>query len=256
MKTLIERINNTINHLANPSKFLKFSQIVLPWLGALSLIGICTGLYWAFFKTPPEEEMGATAIIMFVHVPAALISQMGYTLVAISSFGLLVWRHPIADVSAKSAAIIGAVFTFLCLVTGSIWGRPDWGTYWQWDLRMTSVLVLFLLYIGLITLRGAIDDEGQAGKITAILALTGVILLPIIKWSVEWSQFTLHQPAGIMRGQVSTEFLIPLFIMIISYTILFTYLHIKAMRAEIFRRRTIAQQQRQAHQATQIQETN
>lgn len=247
--TRLDRFNAWIGRLANPSQFLKFSEKVLPWLGLITLIGFLTGLYWSFFKTPLDEEMGNTVIIMFVHVPAAWLSQMAYALIAASSFGLLVWRHPLADVSAKAAAPLGAVITFLCLVTGSLWGRPDWGTYWQWDLRMTSVLILFLLYIGLITLRNAIDDEGQAGKITAILALVGIILLPIIKWSVEWQQSALHQPAGIVRGQVSIEFLIPLFIMALSYTFLFFYLHMKAMRAEIFRRRTIAQQHRQATQA-------
>lgn len=248
--SLWQRFGTWLNSKANPTTFLAFSEKLLPWLGALALIGFLTGLYWAFFKTPIEEEMGKTVLIMFVHVPAAWIAQMTYALIAVSSFGLLVWRHPLADVSAKAAAPIGAVITFLCLVTGSLWGRPDWGTYWQWDLRMTSVLVLFFLYIGLITLRNAIDEEVQAGKLTAILALVGVILLPIIKWSVEWQQSALHQKAGIIRGEVAIDFLIPLFIMALSYTLLFFYLHMKAMRAEIFRRRTAAQQRRQAYEAT------
>ncbi len=256
MRNLLGRINGWIDRLANPSQFLKFSSKVLPWLGGLALIGFSIGLYWAFFKTPLDEEMGQTVIIMFVHVPAAWIAQMAYALIAVSSFGLLVWRHPLADVSAKAAAPLGAVITFLCLGTGSIWGRPDWGTYWQWDLRMTSVLVLFLLYLGLIALRNAIEEEVQAGKITAILALVGVILLPVIKWSVEWQQSTLHQPAGIIRGYVSVEFLIPLFIMAFSYTLLFFYLHMKAMRAEIFRRRTISQQRRQVREFSSKEEQN
>ena len=245
---MLNKVTDTITNLANPSQFLKLSDRLLPWLGGLALVGFAMGLYWTFFKTPLDEEMGATVIIMFVHVPAAWIAQMAYMLIAISSFGLLVWRHPLADVSAKAAAPIGAVITFLCLVTGSIWGRPDWGTYWQWDLRLTSVLILFLLYLGLITLRNAIDEEIKAGKITAILALVGVILLPIIKWSVEWQQSALHQPAGIIKGQVSIEYLIPLFIMALSYTFLFFYLHMKAMRAEIYRRRTIAAQRKQARE--------
>ena len=245
---MLNKVTDTITNLANPSQFLKLSDRLLPWLGSLALFGFAIGLYWTFFKTPLDEEMGATVIIMFVHVPAARVAQMAYMLIAISSFGLLVWRHPLADVSAKAAAPIGAVITFLCLVTGSIWGRPDWGTYWQWDLRLTSVLILFLLYLGLITLRNAIDEEIKAGKITAILALVGVILLPIIKWSVEWQQSALHQPAGIIKGQVSIEYLIPLFIMALSYTFLFFYLHMKAMRAEIYRRRTITAQRKQAHE--------
>ena len=246
MTTMITRINDLVARLANPSQFLKFSEKCLPYLAILTIFGFASGLYWAFFKTPLDEEMGKTVMIMFVHVPAAWISQMAYGLIAVSSFGLLVWRHPLADVSAKAAAPLGAAITFLCLVTGSLWGRPDWGTYWQWDLRMTSVLILFFLYLGLITLRNAIEEEVQAGKITAILALVGILLLPVIKWSVEWQQSSLHQKAGIIRGEVSIEFLIPLFIMALSYTFLFFYLHMKAMRAEIFRRRAIAKQRRQA----------
>ncbi|GJM03609.1 MAG: heme exporter C (cytochrome C-type biogenesis protein) transmembrane [Rhodomicrobium sp.] len=244
-----QKLNEWVNAVANPGQFLKYSSVILPWLGGLAVLGLITGLYWAFFITPVEEEMGKTVLIMFVHVPAAWISQMCYVLIAASSFGLLVWRHPLADVSAKAAAPIGAIITFLCLVTGSLWGRPDWGTYWQWDLRMTSVLVLFFLYIGLITLRNAIDEEVQAGKVTAILALVGVVLLPVIKWSVEWQQSALHQKAGIIRGEVSVDYLIPLLIMALSYTALFFYLHMKAMRAEIYRRRTVAQQRRLAYNA-------
>lgn len=246
MTTLLTRINDGVARLANPSSFMRFSAKCLPVLAVLIIIGFATGLYWAFFKTPLDEEMGQTVMIMFVHVPAAWIAQMAYALIAVSSFGLLVWRHPLADVSAKAAAPIGATITFLCLVTGAIWGRPDWGTYWQWDLRMTSVLVLFFLYLGLIALRNAIEEEVQAGKITAILALVGIILLPVIKLSVEWQQSSLHQKAGIIRGEVSVDYLIPLFIMALTYTLLFFYLHMKAMRAEVYRRRAIAQQRRQA----------
>ena len=249
MTTLIARINDGISRLANPSTFMSFSSRWLPFLGTTALACFILGLYWAFFQTPLDEEIGQTVMIMFLHVPSAWIAQMTYGLIAVSSFGLLVWRHPLADVSAKAAAPIGAVITFLCLVTGSIWGRPDWGTYWQWDLRMTSVLILFFLYLGLIALRNAIEEEVQAGKITAILALVGVVLLPVIKWSVEWQQSSLHQKAGIIRGEVSADFLIPLFIMALAYTLLFFFLHMKAMRAEIYRRRLIAQQRRQAQQS-------
>lgn len=246
---IITRIGNWFDTIANPSRFMSYSGKLTPWFAALALIAIISGLYWTFFKTPLDEEMGQTVIIMFVHVPAAWISQMCYALIALSSFGLLVWRHPLADVSAKAAAPIGAMFTFLCLVTGSIWGRPDWGTYWQWDLRMTSVLVLFFLYIGLITLRNSIEDETEAGKLTAILALVGITLLPIIKFSVEWQQSSLHQKAGIVRGEVSVEFLIPLFIMMAGYTCLFVFLHLKSMRTEILRRRTLSGRRRQVIEA-------
>lgn len=252
--TLWSRIGTWFNTIANPSQFLKYSAVILPWLAIVSAISFATGLYITFFSTPLDEEMGKTVIIMFVHVPAAWIAMMSYAIVASSSIGLLVWRHPLADVSAKSAAPLGATITFLCLVTGSLWGRPDWGTYWQWDLRMTSVLILFLLFIGLITLRSSIEEENQAGKITALLAIVGIVLLPIIKYSVEWQQSSLHQKAGIMQGQVAVEFLTPLFIMAFAFTTLFFYLHMKAMRAEIYRRRTISQQRKHAYEATRQEE--
>jgi len=247
--SLWNRLGNFFNTIANPSQFLKYSAVLIPFFGIISLIGFAIGLYMTFFKTPLDEEMGQTVIIMFVHVPAAWIAMMSYAIVASSSIGLLIWRHPLADVSAKAAAPLGAAITFLCLVTGSLWGRPDWGTYWQWDLRMTSVLILFLLFIGLITLRSSIEEETQAGKMTALLAIVGIVLLPIIKYSVEWQQSSLHQRAGIFEGQVATDFLIPLFIMAFSYTTLFFYLHMKAMRAEVYRRRTISQQRKQAFDA-------
>jgi len=243
-KTLGSKIGDWFNSVANPGNFMRYSSRWTPWLAIICVFAFATGLYWAFFKTPIEDEMGKTVIIMFVHVPAAWISQMSYGLVALSSFGLLVWRHPLADVSAKAAVPIGAVITFLCLVTGSIWGRPDWGTYWQWDLRMTSVLILFILFVGLMALRNAIEDETEAGKLTAILALVGVTLLPIIKFSVEWQQSSLHQKAGIVRGEVSVDFLIPLFIMMFAYTVLFLFLHLTAMRTEILRRRLQSQRRR------------
>ncbi len=254
--SLWNRLGNLFNFLANPSQFIKYSSVILPWLAIISIIGFAAGLYITFFSTPLDEEMGSTVIIMFVHVPAAWIAMMSYAIVATSSIGLLIWRHPLADVSAKAAAPLGATITFLCLVTGSLWGRPDWGTYWQWDLRMTSVLILFLLFIGLITLRSSIEEETQAGKITALLAIVGIVLLPIIKYSVEWQQSSLHQKAGIFEGQVASDFLIPLFIMAFSYTMLFFYLHMKAMRAEIYRRRTISQQRKHAYEATRKEEEN
>src|SRR5665648_330002 len=157
------------------------------------------GLYMAFFTAPPDYQQGHTAKIMYVHVPAAWLAMFGYALVAASSFGLLVFRHPLADVSAKAAAPIGAVFTFLTLVTGSLWGRPTWGTYWVWDARLTSVLILFFLYLGLMALRSSIEDESLASKLTAILALVGIVMLPIIKFSVEFGN-TLHQPASVIRA--------------------------------------------------------
>jgi heme exporter protein C len=174
-----------------------------------------------------------------------------YMLIAVSSFGLLVFRHPLADVSAKAAAPIGAAFTFLALVTGSLWGRPTWGTYWVWDARLTSVLILFFLYLGLIALRSSIEDETLAGKLTAVLALVGIVMLPVIKFSVEWGN-TLHQPASIMRmgaPTIDAAILTPLLVMAVGFTLLFVAMHLKAMRNEILRRRVKALQMAEVERA-------
>jgi heme exporter protein C len=167
---------------------------------------------------------------------------------SIASLGTLVWRHPLADVAAKAAAPIGASFTFLALLTGSLWGRPMWGTYWEWDARLTSVLILFLMYLGLMALWRAVDDPSRAARAAAVLTLVGAINLPIIKFSVDWWN-TLHQPASVMRMGGSTldkSFLIPLLVMAIAFTLLFVTLHIAAMRNEILRRRVRSLQMMQA----------
>ena len=173
-----------------------------------------------------------------MHVPAAWLALGGYALVAASSFGLIVFRHPLADVSAKAAALVGAVFTFLCLVTGSLWGKPMWGTFWVWDPRLTSVLLLFFLYLGLIALRSSIEDEALAAKLSAVLSLVGIAILPVIKFSVEWN--SLHQPASVMRLGAPTihpSLLWPLLVMALAMTTLFLAMQLKAMRNEILRRR-------------------
>jgi heme exporter protein C len=162
-----------------------------------------------------------------------------YALVAVSSFGLLVFRHPLADVSAKAAVPLGAAFTFLALVTGSLWGRPTWGTYWVWDARLTSVLVLFLMYLGVIALWRTIEDPTRAARVVAVLTLVGAINIPIIKFSVDWWN-TLHQPASVLRLGGSTihpTILVPLIVMLLAFTLLFLTLHLAAMRNEIMRRR-------------------
>jgi len=187
MQTLTQR-------LANPTRFMEFSGKLLPWvLGAAAAL-IAYALYLVFFVAPADYQQGETVKIMYIHVPSAWLAMMGYAIAAVSSFGLLVFRHPLADVSAKSVVPIGAAFTFLALVTGSLWGKPMWGTYWVWDARLTSVLILFFLYLGLMALRSSLEDESLAAKLTAVLALVGVAILPIIKFSVEWWN-TLHQPS-------------------------------------------------------------
>jgi len=237
--------------LANPTRFLTLAGRLIPWLAALTACLLGIGLYFAFFVAPPDYQQGETVRIMFVHVPAAWLSMFGYMLIAAAALGTLIWRHPLADVAAKAAAPIGATFTIIALVTGSLWGKPMWGTYWVWDARLTSMLVLFLLYLGLIALWQAIEEPGRAGRAAAILALVGVINVPIIKFSVDWWN-TLHQPASIVRlggPTIDPSLLIPLAVMALAFTLLFVLLHLIAMRAEILRRRVRAMQLMQVEHA-------
>ena len=227
--------------LANPTQFMALSARLLPWLAVLAGGLIAVGLYLSFFVAPPDYQQGHTAKIMYVHVPSAWLAMFAYALVAASSFGLLVFRHPLADVSAKAAAQIGAVFTFLCLVTGSLWGKPMWGAFWAWDPRLTSVLILFFLYLGLIALRSSLDDEQLAANLTAILAIVGIVILPIIRFSVDWN--SIHQQPSVSRlgaPAIHASLLWPLLVMASGMMLLFLALHLKAMRNEILRRRVKA----------------
>ena len=228
--------------LANPTRFMELSARLLPWVGGLAAAIIAAGLYLAWFVAPPDYQHGHTVKIMFVHVPAAWFGLLAYVVIAVSSFGLLVFRHPLADVSAKAAAPIGATFTLLALITGSLWGKPGWGTYWVWDARVTSVLILFFLYLGLIALRASIEDEALAAKLAAILGLVGVVMLPIIRFSVDWFD-TLHQRASVVKASgpaIHSSILLPLLVMATGFSILFLAMHLKGMRNEILRRRAIA----------------
>ena len=227
--------------LANPTRFMQLSSSLMPWISGIAAAVIAYGLYLSFFASPADYQQGETVRIMYIHVPCAWLSMMIYGVIAVSSFGLLVFRHPLADVSAKAAAPIGAAFTFLALLTGSLWGKPMWGTYWVWDARLTSVLLLFFLYLGLIALRSSLEDEAAAAKLTAILALLGVTILPIIKFSVNWWN-TLHQPSTAFTSTVDASMRWPLLMMAIGFTFLFFALHMKAMRNEILRRRVKALQ--------------
>jgi heme exporter protein C len=224
--------------LANPSRFLSLVERLLPWLAGLTVIAFALGLnltYWA----PDDYQQGATVKIMFIHVPSAWLAMACWALMSVAALGTLVWRHPLADVAAKAAAPIGAAFTFLCLVTGSLWGRPMWGTYWVWDARLTSVLVLFLMYLGVVALWRTVEDPSRAARAAAILTLVGAINLPIIKFSVEWWN-TLHQPASVIRlagPAIHSSILMPLLVMAVAFTLLFATLHLAAMRNEILRRR-------------------
>jgi heme exporter protein C len=242
-----------ITTLANPSRFLAVVRPILPWLTAITVFVFALGINQAFFAAPDDYQQGATVKIMFLHVPAAWLSMFCWGVMSIAALGTLVWRHPLADVAGKAAAPIGAAFTLICLITGSLWGRPMWGTYWQWgDARLTSVFILFLLYLGVIALWRTVEDPSRAGRAAAILTLVGAINLPIIKFSVDWWN-TLHQPASVFRlggPTIHPSILVPLFIMAGAFTLLFFTLHLAAMRNEIMRRRVRTLQLLQAEKAS------
>jgi heme exporter protein C len=225
--------------LANPRRFMAFSGAVLPWAVGLTLIAFAVGLWWSLVKAPPDYQQGETVRIMFIHVPNAWRCKFVYTFMAVASVVSLIWRHSLADVAARVAAPIGAVFTVLALVTGSLWGKPMWGTWWVWDARLTSVLVLFFMYLGYMALWQMIEDQAKAARAAAILAIVGFVNIPIIKFSVDWWN-TLHQPASVARiggPAIHSSILIPLLIMGVAFTLLFVVLELMSMRAEIMRQR-------------------
>ena len=239
----------------NPTRFMALTDRVLPWLGAAAAALLGVGLFAAFFLVPPDYQQGETVRIMYIHVPAAWLGMFAYIVMTSASLGVLVWRHPLADAAQKTAAPLGAVFTFVCLVTGSLWGKPMWGTYWVWDARLTSYLVLFLLYLGIIAIRQTMDDTPRGARVAAIMTLVGLIYIPLIKFSVDWWN-TLHQPASVFRAGGSTisgSMLWPLLVMAIGASALFLTLHFMALRNEILRRR-IARLTRQSVRAGEVDE--
>lgn len=237
--------------LANPTRFLALAERLLPWMSGLCCLLFAAGLYLAF-TTEGDYQQGDTVRIMYIHVPAAWLSMMCYSIMALSAIGTLVWRHPLADVSHKAAAPLGAAFTLIALITGSLWGKPMWGTWWVWDARLTSVFILFLMYLGIIALNRAMDDPSKAARVSSVLILVGFVNIPIIKFSVDWWN-TLHQPASVIRmggPTIDGEFLRPLLVMAVAYTLLFFTLHIMAMRNEIWRRRIATQRRLAARHAS------
>ena len=227
-----------LGELANPNRFMRLAQWMIPLCALLALVLLAVGLYYGF-NAPAERDQGITARIMFVHVPAAWLAMGIYTMMTAAALGTLVWRHPLADVAQKAAAPIGAAFCLICLVTGSLWGRPTWGTYWEWDGRLTSMLVLFLIYLGILALWRAFDEPLQAAKAVAILTLVGFINIPIVKFSVDWWS-TLHQPASVFRLDGPTmhaAYLTPLLVCALGFSFLFAAMLMAAMRNEILRRR-------------------
>lgn len=224
--------------LANPGRFMDFSRALLAWTVPAAGIILTFGLYLALFVVPPERLQGDTVRIMYVHVPAAWTALTTYAIMAGASLVALVNRHPLADVAAREAAPLGAVFTVLALVTGSLWGKPTWGTWWVWDARLTSFLLLLFLYLGHIALWNAIEDEVRAARAAAVLAIVGAVNLPIIVFSVEWWN-TLHQGESIFRAggpSIAPVFLWPLFVMAAGYSFLFGSLWIVRVRTAIIRR--------------------
>lgn len=184
---------------ANPARFTRLADAILPWSIGVMAFAFPIGLYLALVASPADYQMGDSVRIMYVHVPSAYLALQTYILIAIASSVSLIWRHPLADLSARAAAPIGMAFTGLALISGAIWGQPMWGTWWVWDARLTSVLILFFIYLGYLAIWQAIEDREKAAKAAAILALVGVVNIPIIKFSVDWWN-TLHQPASLMRA--------------------------------------------------------
>ncbi|RAK57432.1 heme ABC transporter permease [Phenylobacterium deserti] len=227
--------------LSNPERFMAFSRWAAPMFGAIAVVLALAGLYLGF-AAPEDYQQGDTVRIMFIHVPAAWLSMFVYVCLGVSSFLALVFRHALADAAAQAAAPLGAAFTFLALVTGALWGRPMWGAWWVWDARLTSVLVLFLFYLAYMALRASLDDEAKAARAGAILALVGLVNLPIVHYSVEWWN-TLHQGASVFRADgpsMSAVYLWPLLLMGLAYTSAFGSLWLVRIRGEVWRRRAEA----------------
>jgi len=227
--------------LSNPERFMAFSRWAAPMFGAIAVVLALAGL-WLGFTAPEDYQQGDTVRIMFVHVPAAWLGMFVYVCLGVASLLSLVFRHVLADAAAAAAAPLGAAFTFLALVTGALWGRPMWGAWWVWDARLTSVLVLFLFYVAYIALRASLDDEAKAARAGAILALVGLVNLPIIHWSVNWWN-TLHQGASVFRADgpaMAPVFLWPLLLMGLAYFSAFGSLWLVRIRGEVWRRRAEA----------------
>ena len=188
-----------MHRFANPLRYQRIADAILPWAGGRAVVLTSRACISRWWSAPPDYQQGEAYRIMFVHVPAAWMALMVYAMMAVASAVGLVWRHPLAEIAARAAAPIGAAFTAIALVTGSLWGKPMWGTFWVWDARLTSVLILFFLYLGYIALHDAFDDPSRGARAASILCLVGSVNLPIIKFSVDWWN-TLHQPACILRA--------------------------------------------------------
>lgn len=241
-----------MHRFANPGRFLRIAAVVQPIAVAVLVVSLVAGLYLALIGSPGDYQQGQSVRIMYVHVPSAWMAMFVYTVMAVASAMALIWRHPLAEVAAKASAPIGACFTFLALVTGSLWGKPMWGTYWVWDARLTSVLVLFFLYLGYMALSEAFDDEQRGLRAASILALVGFVNVPIIKFSVEWWN-TLHQPASVMKmggPSIHASMLWPLVLMALAFKAYYVVVLLMRIRAELAARRVRAVRIARANAAT------
>ncbi len=235
-----------MHRFANPARFQRIARRVMPFAAAAAVLFLGAGLYFALFASPADYQQSETVRIMYIHVPAAWMSVFVYGSMALSSAVALIWRHPLADLATRAAAVPGAAFTLLCLVTGSLWGQPMWGTWWVWDARLTSVLVLFFLYLGYLALVDAFDDPERGAKAGSILALVGAVNLPIIKFSVDWWN-TLHQPASVFRlggPTIDPAMLRPLLLMALGFTAFFVWILLLRLETAILDRKIRAVEER------------
>lgn len=233
------RRSRSLHRFANPGRFLRLAGRVQPWLTVPAFVLTVAGLVWGLAFSPADWQQGDSVRILYIHVPSAWLASAGYVGLAASSAAALIWRHPLADLAAAEISPVGAAFTALCLVTGSLWGEPTWGTWWVWDARLTSVLVLFFLYAGHMALLRAFDDPQRGQRMAAVLALVGVVNLPIIKFSVDWWN-TLHQPATITLTGAPTmapSMLWPLLVSTLGYTLTFAAIVVARLRAAVLERR-------------------
>ena len=238
-----------LHRFANPTRFLRLADRIQPWTAGLTLVLAAAGLYYALFSSPADYQQGETVRIMYIHVPSAWMALFCYTALAVASAVALIWKHPLADLAARATAPIGAGFTFLALVTGSLWGKPMWGTWWVWDARLTSVLILFFLYLGYMALQDAFDDAERGAKASAILAIVGFINVPIIKFSVDWWN-TLHQPASVVKMSgpaIHSSMLTPLLLMALAFKAYYIWLMLIRIRGEISSMKVRALRLRQVH---------
>ncbi len=234
---------------ANPNRFLKLATTIQPWAAGATGLFFVTGLYFALLASPGDYQQGETVRIMYVHVPAAWMAMFCYTAMAMAAAVGLIWKHPVADLAARSTAPIGACFTFLALFTGSLWGKPMWGTWWVWDARLTSVLILFFLYLGYMALANAFDDPARGSKAAAILALVGAVNVPVIKFSVDWWN-TLHQPASVVKiggPAIHSSMLVPLILMALAFKAYYIWVLLIRIRGEINAGKIRALRLRQVH---------